>query len=253
MSTLRIGEKLLDLLHTNKPKNILMFFGNVDFHLNFVYQMQTKGDAALESKDFGERVFHEYTCFIENKILSQMVSTTNENREGYLEKILICSVIMPVVEDNFLNISVTSYTGTEKSTNDDSKSPNISVDELLEQEKGCDIKSRRHMISEFNACLNKWCLHLQSQGKNIMYLDINKYITEESTNVVKKEFRDINPVNIHILWEPTIMFWLKEIRSSGLNISEADITVDLKQNLDSYLEDKREQMKNFSNARTTNN
>lgn len=229
-----------------------MLFGNVDFHLNFIYQMQTKGDEALGSKDFRERVFREYTSFIEKKMFSRMSKATDEKRDGYMEKILICSVIMPVVEDKYLNTSVTSYTASEKGSNDNSKTTTISVDELLQQGRGCDIESRRRMISEFNACLRKWCSDPQCQSRNIMYLDINQYITEKSTNAVKEEFRDLNPVNIHILWEPTIEFWLKEIKSTGLAISEADITVNLDQTLKSYLADKREEMKKFSDARTAN-
>lgn len=236
-STLGIGNKLVENLDRLKPSNVLLVFGNVDLHINFIYQLQTKGDDARNPDAFQELVFNQYTSFIENSIFKRMIRDNAEQNSGYIRRLLISSVIMPVVENEHLELSIAKYTENDRQVDQSTSNRLDSVSNILAKRKGCDLESRRLMINKFNESLEDWC----GKNSNVHYIDINKYIIESDT--VKEQFRDKDPTNIHILWEPTIKFWLDEISNQGIKVDKAHIVVDLQASARSYATEKQERMK----------
>ena len=47
--------------------------------------------------------------------------------------------------------------------------------------------------------------------------------------------------NVHLLWEPTVRYWLEEMVGSGLEARDVRVSAD--QGLAKYLKDKKERMK----------
>ena len=230
----------MKILTQKKPKNVLLIFGNVDFHINFMYQLQTKKELALGPNEFMDQVFDNYTTFLESKILGEMVNGDEEDGKCFIEKLLISSVIYPIVHDQYLSLSIQKYTESEAIANGDFNITRIPIDELLKSGQHCDFHSRLNMVLQFNEKLKSWC----SKHPKVCWIDVNKHISEPSTNEVKQEFCDKDPTNIHILWEQTIEFWLEEINNQGIHgIDATHITVDLKKSADAYSIEKRERMK----------
>ncbi|KAG8683576.1 hypothetical protein FRC09_015987 [Ceratobasidium sp. 395] len=63
------------------------------------------------------------------------------------------------------------------------------------------------------------------QSVEIHYVDLNKHIAPER-GLVYDEYRDVDPSTIHVKWEPTIQFWVKELASTGLSMEDIDPNID---------------------------
>ena len=242
-STFRVGKNLIAALEKDRPAHVLLVFGNVDLYIDFVYQLQTQGTRALNPDAFQTHVFEQYTGFIKEKILGKMIRENDNKGLGYIKKLLISSVIMPVVEDGFLELSLRKYTEIQKKYNNSAPEAIVTVADLLKNNRGCDLESRRDMVAGFNKRLEEWCTE-----HNVSYVDINPSIKDPECRAVRKECIDANdPTNFHILWEPTIGFWIEQIRAHGITgVDLSNIKDDLERSAHGYSEEKRQRMERNS-------
>lgn len=80
----------------------------------------------------------------------------------------------------------------------------------------------------FNNALEVAC----AKHANVKYISVNSSILN-GDNTVRSTFKDINPVNLHLLWEPLIMLWAEELSPLGLGIS-SKMLVDMHKSASAY-------------------
>jgi hypothetical protein len=80
----------------------------------------------------------------------------------------------------------------------------------------------------FNNALEVAC----AKHANVKYISVNSSILN-GDNTVRSTFKDINPVNLHLLWEPLILLWAEELSSLGLGIS-SKMLVDMHKSASAY-------------------
>lgn len=90
-------------------------------------------------------------------------------------------------------------------------------------------RSARHSrLVLFNNALEVAC----AKYANVKYISVNSSILN-ADNTVRSTFKDINPVNLHLLWEPLILLWAEELSSLGLGIS-SKMLVDMHKSASAY-------------------
>lgn len=219
---------MMNIMRNKNPRYVLLVFGNVDFHIDFILQIQQKKQNALDAEEFVAVTFESYRRFIETLIIETTVI------------VLIAGVIFPFVENKCVNDAIRKYNfekiqGTSVSRQEQDET-NF---EQLENMYGIEI--RRRMVTSFNERLKNLCGTL----KNVRFIDINRHIVDPITGLVRREFIDKeDPTNIHLLWEPTIRFWIREFRQNDvLTITDDDVQSNLAETEQQYRYDKRKRMR----------
>lgn len=213
-------------------------------HVNFIYQLQTKGSNALQADAFYNNILDQYTQYIDKNILPFMKVSGNGKCYRFIEKVMLVSVILPIVEDQYLEFCIDKYTRRDLRTDDNLEDIQVSVNELIER-KACDMNTRRRMTSEFNSALKAWCQTKPSMA----FININQYISDNDRLIVDKKFISNDPTNIHVLWESTLEFWLKEFQNNGVKEATCDlVNHDLEKTAQSYAIKKLERMRNNPKA-----
>ena len=83
------------------------------------------------------------------------------------------------------------------------------------------------MIS-FNNALELAC----ENHADVKYISVNDSILN-GDNTVRSTFKDINPVNLHLLWEPLILLWADKLSTLNLGIS-SKMLVDMRKSASAY-------------------
>jgi hypothetical protein len=74
----------------------------------------------------------------------------------------------------------------------------------------------------------------------VIFISLNDAILDEN-NGVKPLFKDVNPVNLHLLWEPLIVLWAEKLSSLNIGISP-HMLVDMKRSASAYVSRKAQEV-----------
>jgi hypothetical protein len=58
------------------------------------------------------------------------------------------------------------------------------------------------------------------------------HVDQDNPTRISKEFLSDDPCNVHVLWENTIQFWVRELKDAGL--TESHIRADLEESARDY-------------------
>lgn len=164
----------------NRPnaERFVFNFGNVDVHLSHYYCLYGKiKEETLNLKVIAE----EYVDFVASLSLP---SSTSE--------VIILGVYPSAAEDRFVQKSLVSYGSlTEEEV---AKIPSEDVS----------LSARRKRVEDFNCALRQRC-----KFHNIGYADAVEEMTDPQTGRLREAFRDVSDHNIHVVWETTILLWMR--------------------------------------------
>ncbi|CAE6428825.1 unnamed protein product [Rhizoctonia solani] len=226
-SVSQTGVLVTQLLDTHKPEQVLFVFGQVDFHILYLWKAlkaQRDGGNPPTPDDWRITVLNSYTTFLRNDILTRRLTDDS----GYLRNIFVASVIVPCVKDEYLDESVRKYQRREE------EAAQIRDLRLADSKVPTDIHTRRAMVQEFNTALSSFC-----EENDVRFVDINKHIVT-ADGKVKPEVLDHDPSTIHVQWESTIRYWVEELAEAGLTTN--DIHVDLNDSALQYEAEKKGRM-----------
>ncbi|RKP03688.1 hypothetical protein CXG81DRAFT_16789 [Caulochytrium protostelioides] len=205
-SKMGFGNSLVESIQKVQPQYVMLFFGNVDININYPFDICTKGLVALSGKNFVDKVYDEYTAFIERKILTRLKGFGTNSAEECLKTVYIAAALMPVIQDKDLPKAIEKY--SIKGDRPGLKMRTVQDVHLFNQEE------RRKMVIYFNKRLEEFC----SRFKHVQYVDINPELTRDNNNsFIHPQFLSQDLTNIHVLWEPTIKFWIPHLKEAGLN------------------------------------
>ncbi|GAA5923463.1 uncharacterized protein JCM15063_003656 [Sporobolomyces koalae] len=226
-STLEVGSAIVEQITRRQPRSVLLQFGAVDMHLNYLWQVKSEGPSARGPDDFVQHVFNSFQRFM----LNEMVPIAK--RFGVT--VFVAGVTPPVVDDKNLETSAAKY--FLKRT---SKTPLASL--TRDSHQPHDFSTRSKMVSEYNQLLSDLCARHEPL---LRFVEINKYLGSRSRpGKVKSEFIDSqDPTNIHLIWETTIRFWCQElpILRPYLSTIESN-SAQLARNLSLFAQEKRERV-----------
>ncbi|KAH7335158.1 hypothetical protein B0J17DRAFT_64965 [Rhizoctonia solani] len=216
-SASQTGPRLLQSLDGHMPNHVVLIFGHVDLHITYLYKAldsQLTSEKAPEPGAFVRSIFDAYSKFLLDEILPRRKEAGKDGEAGYLQGIHIVSVIMPCVTDEHLDRSAQKY--NQKSQ----EFRKLQGLRLVDSACPTDLATRCKMVFDFNKMIKDFC-----REHKLYYVDLNKHIAPE-VGIVHKEYRDVDPSTIHVKWEPTIQFWVKELASTGLTMDDVDPSID---------------------------
>ncbi|QRV74212.1 hypothetical protein RhiJN_02226 [Ceratobasidium sp. AG-Ba] len=219
-SVSQTGPRLVQSLDSHMPDHVVLIFGHVDLHITYLYKAldsQRTSEKPPEPSSFVRSIFDAYAKFLVDEIFPRRKAASKDGRKtqpGYLQGVHVVSVIMPCVTDEHLDRSAQKY--NQKST----EFRKLQGLRLADSACPTDLATRCKMVADFNTMLKSFC-----KENDLHYVDLNKYIAPEE-GLVYKEYRDVDPSTIHVKWEPTIEFWVKELASTGLCMDDVDPNTD---------------------------
>ncbi|KAJ1306928.1 hypothetical protein OPQ81_007911 [Rhizoctonia solani] len=216
-SVSQTGPRLIQSLDRHMPNHVVLVFGHVDLHITYLYKAldsQLTSEKAPEPGTFVRSIFDAYTKFVLDEILPRRKGSNKDGSPGYLQGIHIVSVIMPCVTDEHLDRSAQKY--NQKSQ----EFRKLQGLRLVDSSCPTDLNTRCKMVHDFNKMIKDFC-----NEHKLHYVDLNKHIAPE-VGLVYKEYRDVDPSTIHVKWEPTIQFWVKELANTGLTMDDVDPNID---------------------------
>ncbi|KAG9091897.1 hypothetical protein FS749_016155 [Ceratobasidium sp. UAMH 11750] len=219
-SVSQTGPRLIQSLDGHMPDHVVLIFGHVDLHITYLYKAldaQRTSEKPPEPVAFVQSIFDAYTKFLLDEILPRRKTVSKDGQKahsGYLQGVHVVSVIMPCVTDEYLDRSAQKY--NQKST----EFRKLQGLRLADSVCPTDLATRCKMVADFNNLLKSFC-----KEHGLHYVDLNKHIAPER-GLVYKEYRDVDPSTIHVKWEPTIQFWVKELASTGLSMEDIDPNID---------------------------
>ncbi|KAL8286296.1 hypothetical protein RQP46_004784 [Phenoliferia psychrophenolica] len=95
---------MLDVLARYAPRNVLLIFGHVDIHINWLWQLKVRGSEALSPSDWVQRVASDYMRFLDANLIPLLDTSDGPST------LFISSVTYPVVDDQHLEACITKYT-----------------------------------------------------------------------------------------------------------------------------------------------
>ena len=89
-------------------------------------------------------------------------------------------------------------------------------------------EARHSRLMTFNNSLENAC----KQHHGTVYMSLNDLVLNPD-NSVKQEFKDINPVNLHLLWEPLIVLWADKLELLEIGLARSAL-VDMQRSASAY-------------------
>jgi len=198
---------------SNRLEHIVFCFGNVDVHLSYFY----KKYASDEAIDL-DTIAAEYIAFVAEAVSDKCTSDSN---------VFVVGVYPSAPEDSFLRASLVSYGSLTEEQAD------------LVSEDDVSLKMRQDRVLAFNECLARHCAI-----NGISYVDTFEEMTEpvESERGVTRQltdaYRDISYHNIHVVWETTVLLWMKKWSSWYGTMAPEGFKEKLERSLLDYLKTK---------------
>jgi hypothetical protein len=161
-----------------RPERIVLCFGSVDVHLSYYYA-RVNGTRV----DY-ERIANAYIDFVHTD-LGGIVTPEN---------ICIVGVYPSPLEDVHVTGAVMNY-------------GSITKDQIHLLDESADISNtaRQHRVTVFNSYLQRACAKYGFTFDNVC-----DDMIDASTNQLKDSYRDVSSHNIHIVWETTVLLWMKK-------------------------------------------
>ncbi|GAA5866381.1 hypothetical protein JCM1840_001293 [Sporobolomyces johnsonii] len=224
-SSLQVGEELLRRVGVTRPRSLLLMFGHVDLHINYLWK--ARDHDALRPSEWVHRVVSDYSTYLSSKIIPLAESTGM--------RVYIAGVTMPVVGDHYLEFSARKYIEKE------GVGP---LSPLSRATQPHDLRTRRAMVKLHNQLLSQFCAHHPA----LVFVDINKYLVSSSDpEKVSQAYVDReDPTNIHLIWERTIHFWCREIDCLRDASPAKQDEARFERTLEAYRTEKRERMRRNS-------
>ncbi|GAA94545.1 uncharacterized protein L969DRAFT_91499 [Mixia osmundae IAM 14324] len=248
-STRQVAPQLLASIDSLRVPKILMMFGNVDININYVFALRRKdGKPALIGDDFVKNMFEAYTAFMRDELEPRLVNSTTPIKQSlnsrikpkFIEKIYIANSVPPIVPDEALGKMIDKYRIAPGTVVADLP-PLKPTEEIMQF---ANIKMRQDMTKTFTRLAREFCA---TRPDVYQLVDINPYITslgkpadQAEDGVVSPDYISEDPTNVHLLWETTIQFWVRELASAGLK--ESHIRPDLQEQAADYVRRKQKTM-----------
>ena len=185
----------------NETKGIIFFFGSVDIHFSYYYNL-LNGKTENNSISTVKKTVNDYY-----KMMLKIKNILNNKKA-------IISVINPFInpiEKNFkmVIIQLLSY---RIITNKDLTFNNMQI--ISKNIK----KANTFFFTYSNILKNRF----STSDKNIKYVNFAKETIDNINNPAKStlnhEFKDFSVINIHLLYEPTLLLFIKNILEKYYNI-----------------------------------
>jgi hypothetical protein len=172
----------------------------VDLHFSFYYDIICKSERDKDLPQYYKKLADAYVHFISN------LASINGVRCFVL-------AIYPSPVEAFRIPSQLSMYGV------------LTVDQILQLDMETwweitNFRSRSHRLQLFNDSLRDACA--LTEGK-VTFLSINDKLLH-SDGTVRKEFIDLSPYNVHLLWEPLISLWAVELAKWDIGLDPSLLT-----------------------------
>ena len=172
----------------------------MDLHFSFYYDLVCKADRKIILSEYYKQLADEYVSFI---------STLSANGV----KCFVLAIYPSAVESFRIPSQLIMY-GV------------LTVDQILQVDKetwweATNFKSRSARLQLFNDSLRASCE--RSEGR-VTFLSINDKLLSPEDNTVRKEFVDLSPYNVHLLWEPLIALWAEELEKWDMGLNPSLLT-----------------------------
>lgn len=238
-STLKAQSSLLNKLDRFMDENVLLVFGTVDLQLNYYWKIAN--GSTISPKEFAEEVVDNYLSFIKEHMLPRIAredddsERTFKNSNGisvkpFIKKLFISCAFYPTIEDEHYLDGFWKYTRKQETT------INQDIRLLIPLET---FEPRWDMTEIFNKAVKEFC-----EKENCFFVDVNAHVLDSSRKRIDIAYRDSSdPTNIHVLWERTLPYWIKELSSTGITLDDVDGNLDdLEKTQKAYLESKAERV-----------
>ena len=187
---------------------VVFCFGSVDVHLSYYFKKYIKLDTDFDLDEIAKK----YVEFV-----------ASLNQPGCL----IVGVYGSALDDKDVIPSLINY-GSLGWAEEGQERPTVHVDP-----DDTTLHVRQNRVFTFNASIAKYC----ADNPNIEFIDANEEILDASTLKMKDAYRDVSDHNIHVVWETTLMLWLKKLPWLQ-ELAPKGLAGSLKETLAAYLETK---------------
>ncbi|GAA6064022.1 hypothetical protein JCM10212_004254 [Sporobolomyces blumeae] len=227
-SSLQVGQEIVRRIRATQPRHVLLQFGAVDLHLTYLWQLKSRGTAAVRPAEFVHLVVAEFCSYFLDEILplAQAIGT----------RVFVAGVMPPVVEDRYLELAASKYL---------ERTASAPLAPLASASQPHDLLTRRAMVKLHNQLMSQFCARYPSL---VSFVEINPYLGSASEpERVSSRFVDAqDPTNIHLIWERTIQYWCRAIpvlRKILPSLESSSLTrSNLAKTLEAYEREKRLRM-----------
>lgn len=221
---------------------VVLVFGNVDLQMNYMFRLlkdPNKFDDEKEQLAFADTVAEAYVGWIRRQLLPVC-------REAQLARVCVATALAPVICDEMLAQFADKYTNSfhdrgnrvvaSTRAGDDAvraadwsdickgllAKPTGCIDaiELFMSSDSCRLRLRHRlaMHDRFNRRLAALVASLPTVVP-VKVVDINQNIETRPASdglTVDQRFISIDRTNVHLMWEPTVEFWVVELERAGV-------------------------------------
>ncbi len=169
--------KIQRLVNQVRPERLVFCFGSVDVHLSYFH-------ARVNGKEVDyEAVARHYLDFIHTD-LTEVVPP---------DMITIVGVYPSPLDDDDVAEAVANYGSMEKDQV-----------HLLDGTRDVSNEARQGRVRLFNSHLREGCAR-----HGFFFDDVYDEMMDPATDKMKDSFRDVSSHNIHVVWETTVLLWMK--------------------------------------------
>ena len=208
---------------TTGKSRLVFCFGSVDVHLSYYYtRINNKGvDSNLDQEEHQKPVFDLFEI-AESYLAFVHTLTTNKSINILPQHITIVGIYpSPLMTIDDVRQSVCKYGA-------------VPEDQLcLIPPDDLSIASRQRRVREYNNHLR-----LLSQKYGFNYDDLFDEMIDATTNQIKPSFQDVSSLNIHVVWETSLLLWREKWPWLKRLIDESGIEHGLQKDLEQYLKTK---------------
>jgi len=154
-----------------KPDRVVLCFGNVDIHMSYYYTKYVKEGPVIDLEAVA-RALVEFAATLPAK------------------NVHVLGVYPSPLRDEVVLSSLQAYGVIPKETT-------ISDEDIS-------IHVRQGRVHEFNRVLQ-----LECDSHGITFDSTFSEMVDSHTEILKPDFQDVSPYNIHVVWETTILLWLE--------------------------------------------
>ena len=103
------------------------------------------------------------------------------------------------------------------------------------------LAKRQGRVKEFNVHLKAAC-EASTCTPKVTYVDVFDELVDPDTLMMRSQFLDISVMNIHVVWETTILLWLERLPHILGSRVPPGFRAQMQRSLDKYLVEKEQEM-----------
>jgi hypothetical protein len=124
----------------------------------------------------------------------------------------------------------------------------LKEDEILSypREKWLEVlrrEERNKRVDIFNETCRLACV-----DQDVEFISFKENLMDESGVLVRREYVDISPYNLHVLWEPLLKLFCDKFDGKGMGIDFKYLSVDLDSSAGAYISDKHSKVGGYEEA-----